>query len=73
MLSELNDIRQITKDDLQVMEASVSKELAPPDIVDNKDSFKLCADFDNLYYEIYVFTDVYQFFSPLVWIHPRFR
>lgn len=61
MLSELNDIRRITEDDLQVMEASVSKDLAPPGIVDNKESLKLCADFDNLYYELSAFADVYQF------------
>ncbi|XP_060875890.1 uncharacterized protein LOC132949125 [Metopolophium dirhodum] len=59
MLSELNDIRRIAEDDFQVMESSVSKKLAPMEVVDNKESLSLSADFDNLYYELAAFADVY--------------
>jgi len=41
------------------MESSVSKKLAPMEIVDNKESLNLSADFDNLYYELAAFADVY--------------
>ncbi|XP_025419482.1 uncharacterized protein LOC112689831 [Sipha flava] len=61
MLLELNDIRKIAENDFQVMETSVSNKLAPPEIVDNKESLKLCSEFDNLYYELSAFADVYQF------------
>lgn len=59
MLSELNDIRRTAEDDFQVMESSVSKKLAPMEVVDNKESLNLSAEFDNLYYELAAFADVY--------------
>jgi len=41
------------------MEISVGKKLAPVDVVDNSISLKLSAEFDNLYYELVAFADVY--------------
>lgn len=60
MLSELNDIRKIAEEDIQVMENAVGKNLAPPDVTDNKESLRLCSEFDNLYYELAAFADVFQ-------------
>lgn len=67
MLSELNNIRRTTEDDIQVMETSFGKNLAPPEIVDNKESLKLSSEFDNLYYELATFADVYNIsLSPVL-------
>lgn len=43
------------------METAVGKRLAPVEISDNKESLKLCSDFDNLCYELAAFADVFQF------------
>jgi len=59
MLSELNDIRQTIEEDFRVMESAVGKKLVPTEIVDNKESLKLSTDFDNFYYELADFVDVY--------------
>lgn len=60
MLYELNNIHRTIEDDFQVMESAVSKKLAPTEVVDNNESLKLSAKFDNLYYELAVFADVYK-------------
>jgi len=57
MLSELSDIRRTTEDDFQVMESSVSKKFSP--VEENKESLNLSAEFENLYYELAAFADVY--------------
>ncbi|XP_029341258.1 uncharacterized protein LOC103311969 [Acyrthosiphon pisum] len=59
MLLELKEIRLTAESDIQVMETYVGKKLAPVDVVDKSISLKLSAEFDNLYYELVAFVDVY--------------
>lgn len=61
MLCELNNICAIIKEDFQIMENFVGQKLVPPEFVDNWESLKLSSDFDNLYYELAAFSDVYKF------------
>lgn len=67
MLLELNELCQTSEEDLRVMEGAVSQHLAPAEISDNRESLKLSSDFDNLYYELAAFADVFSFpLSPIV-------
>ena len=70
MLSELNNIRNMTEDDVQVMEKAVNLKLAPIEVTNTNECHTLSADFDNLYYELAAFADIYiNFHCLLVWIH----